>query len=127
MAPHDAPDDEAPLPLPGPSIGPVRRRTYSDNPKHGPFGRGSVSRKPRDGQDALDWSVPVQASSEVRMGIDYEEGVMVVLRYHDGGEFRERPWDERFHGYVVPWSGLTQRMKNALIKAGLSDRRGRIL
>lgn len=61
------------------------------------------------------------------MGIDYEERVFVVLRYHGGGEFLKQPWDERFHGYVVPWRYLTQRMKNALIKAGLADRRGRIL
>lgn len=62
MVPVD--DEDLPVPVFGPGIGPVWRRTYEPNPKHGPFDRGSLSRGPRDGQDALDWSVPAKASSD---------------------------------------------------------------
>lgn len=127
MAPLDDDEDDDPLILlPSTGVGPVRRRTYQPNPKHGPFDRGRVSRKPKNGQDALDWSVSVKASSDVRIGIDYEERVFVVLQYHDGGELRDRPWDELFHGYVVAWQDLNQAMRNALIRAGMADRRGSI-
>jgi hypothetical protein len=127
MVPHDDDEDDPPILLPGPSIGPVRRRTYDPSPKHGLFDRGSISRKPKNGQDALDWSVPVKASSRVRMGIDYEEQAFVMLRRHTHGELLDRPWAELFHGFVVPWSKLKQEMKNALINAGMADRWGRIL
>jgi len=37
------------------------------------------------------------------------------------------PNGQTFHGYVTPWKKLTQEMKNALIRTGMADRRGRIL
>src|SRR5215207_6115221 len=110
MASHEDEEDDDPFILSASrSIGPVRRRVYDPNPKHGWAERGRIARRPRNGQDALDYSIPVWTSTEVRMGIDYQEGVFVVLRYHDGGPFRDRPWDDCFHGYVVPWHGLTQK------------------
>jgi filamentous hemagglutinin len=127
MAPHDDDEDDPPILLPGPSIGPVRRRVYKRNPKHGRWDRGIISREPVNGQDALDWSVPVKTTSRVRIGIDYEDDAIVVFRRHVLGEFLDRPWDEVFHGYVVAWKGLEQDIKNALIEAGMADRRGRIL
>ena len=127
MVPH-ADDEEDPLILfPSPSVGPVRRRIYARNPKHGPFDRGRISREPVNGQDALDWSVRVKATSLVRMGIDYHDGSFVVFQRHDLGEIRGQPWDELFHGYVVEWWKLEQDQRNALVKAGMADRSGRIL
>ena len=110
------------------SLGPVRRRTYRGNTsKHGVEAKGRVSREPRDGQEALDVSVAVKPSSPVRVSIDYEEAVFVVLRYHLPGSYPGQPNDEIYHGYAVPWKELPQKMKNALIRAGMADRRGRIL
>lgn len=125
--PTDDADENPPIPLYPRSLGPVRRRIYHPNPKHGPYDRGIISRLPANGQDALDWSVPVKTTSRVRVGIDYDDGVFVVLRRHLLGPFHERPWDEVFHGYVVGWSGLEQEQRNALMEAGMADRRGRIL
>jgi hypothetical protein len=128
MAPHeDDEDDDQFILSPGSSVGPVRRRVYDPIPKHGIYDRGRSSRRPKNGQDALDYSVRVKASSRVRVGIDYEDHAFVVLHRHEEGEFRGRAWDEWFHGYVVPWPRLEQELKNALITAGMADRRGSIL
>jgi hypothetical protein len=119
----DLPPDDGPLG----AVGPVRRRKYEPSPKHGPESQGFVSREPRNGQAALDVSVPVKPTAPVRVGIDYDEGEIVVFRRHDEGEFRGRPNDEVYHGYVVPWPELTQQMRNALMRAGMANRKGRIL
>ncbi len=124
---HDEEDDPE-AELPKRTLGPIRRRTYEPNVrKHGVEQRGRIAREPRDGQEALDFSIGVKPTSSVRVGIDYEEKSFVVLRRHLPGEIQGRPNDELFHGYVVDWGGLTQPMKNALILSGMTDRRGRIL
>lgn len=60
-------DDEEPVPLR--SVGPVWRRTYEANPKHGPLGLGRVSREPTNGQEALDYSVMIKPTVPARVGI----------------------------------------------------------
>jgi len=105
----------------------VRRRIYEANAgKHGREARGRVSREPRNGQEALDLSVPIKPSSAGRMSIDYEERVFVMLRRHSHVP-SEWPNAECYHGYVVEWAGLTDEMRNPLIKAGMANRKGRIL
>jgi hypothetical protein len=109
------------------SIGPVWRRSYKPNAgKHGVMERGDVGREPRDGQEALDTSIPVKPTSAVRISIDYDEWVFIVLR-HSFSAPVPRPNDETFHGYVTPWSKLTDEMKNVLIRARMANRRGKIL
>jgi hypothetical protein len=108
-------------------VGPVWRRIYKPNAgKHGPVERGIVGREPRDGQEALDFSIAVKPTSAVRIGIDYEEHVFVVLRY-SWGAMIPHPNAETFHGYVTPWNLLTHEMKNVLIRAGMATRTGKIL
>ena len=108
-------------------LGPVWRRVYRPNAgKHGPFARGNVGREPRDGQEALDLSVPTKPTSAVRVSIDYELGEFIVLRI-SLPSLLPRPNGQTFHGYVTSWKQLMQEMKNALIRAGMTDRRGRIL
>ena len=70
-------------------VGPVRRRVYERNPKHGPIDRGEISREPKNGQEALDNSVQVKSASTGRIGIDYNEGEFVVFR-RTVTEFHER-------------------------------------
>jgi hypothetical protein len=125
MPTDDDADDNPPIPLFPRSLGPARRRIYQRNPKHGPYARGTISREPTNGQDALDWSVRAKPSSPVRIGIDYEDESFVVLHRHR--EVPPRAWDETFHGFVVPWPALEQQHKNALMNAGMADHRGRIL
>jgi hypothetical protein len=118
-------DDDEPVPLR--SLGPVRRRLYEANTgKHGLVDRGRVSREPKNGQDALDCSVPVKLTSRLRVGVDYDESVFVVLRFQDMGEFRDSLNFEIFHGYVVDWRDLTQEQRNALMRWGPANLRGRI-
>lgn len=130
MRPEDCAAEDEPNSWGGPggSLGPVRRRICRGNTaKHGVEAKGRISREPRDGQEALDSSVSVKPSSRVRVSIDYDEVAFVVLRYHMPGFYREQPNDEVFHGYSVGWQDLPQEMRNALIRAGMADRRGRIL
>lgn len=113
---------------PGRSIGPVRRRLYIANAgKHGGEETDWASREPRDGQEALDFSVRVKPISPARVAVDYEERCFVVLRRHDLEPFPGQPDQEIFHGYVVTWQRLPQEMRNALHRAGMADRKGRIL
>src|SRR3954453_22011331 len=110
-------DDEEPVPPR--SLGPVRRRLYEANAgKHGLVDSGRVSREPKNGQDALDYSVMLKDTTPARVGIDYEEGEFVILRRHER-TFREPPELEIFHGYVVPWNRLPQECRNALMRAGM--------
>lgn len=68
----------------------------------------------------------MKPTSSVRISIDYELAEFIVLRIE---LLPLSPWPNghTFHGYVTPWNKLTQEMKNALIRAGMADRRGRIL
>lgn len=116
-------DDEL---VPVLSLGPVRRRMYEPNPKHASFALGRVSREPRNGQEALDFSVSVKPTSRLRVGVDYGDALFVVLRFHDLGEFRDSANYEIFHGYVVDWRDLTQEQRNALMRWGFANLRGRI-
>ena len=99
---------------------------YEANPKHGPDDQGRVSREPKNGQDALDYSVLIKPTVPARIGIDYEEGEFVLLRRHEL-TFREWPELEIFHGYVVAWAGLPQECRNALMRAGMANLRGKIV
>ena len=104
------------------SVGAMRRYEYEWNPKHpqwtaeGPTGV-RASKAPKNGQDALDLSVQVKDTSPRRVGVDYEAGEFVVFDEHGPG---------KFHGHVRTWDELENVQQNALIKAGLTDRRGKI-
>ena len=100
----------------------MRRYEYEWNPKHpqwtaeGPTGV-RASKAPKNGQDALDLSVQVKDTSPRRVGVNYEAGEFVVFDEHGPG---------KFHGHVRTWDELENVQQNALIKAGLTDRRGKI-
>ena len=107
-------------------LGPVRRRQYAPNVKHGPIARGIIARAPVNGQDALDYSVRIKPTARVRVGVDYDDRSFVVLRFHEMGEFRDTLNYEIFHGYSLDWWKLDQEQRNALMRWGLADLRGRI-
>ena len=118
-------EDEQPVPLRG--LGPARQREYAPNVgKHGPVDRGAISRAPVNGQDALDFSVPIKPTSRMRVGVDDDDHAFVVLRFHDFGEFRDSLNFEIFHGYALEWRTLTQEQRNALMRWGFADLKGRI-
>jgi hypothetical protein len=91
---------------------------FEPSPKHGPEKRGDASAGPKDGQTALDNSVQVKDSSPRRVGVDRENGQIIVLDQTSKG---------KFHGHVRSWKELSDQQRNALIKARLADKRGHIL
>ena len=105
------------------SVGAMRRYEYEWNSKHpkwtagGPTG-ARASKAPKNGQNALDLSVQVKDTSYRRVGIDHETGEFVVFDEHEPG---------KFHGHVRTWDELENVQQNALVKADMTDRRGRIL
>ncbi|HEX6445407.1 MAG TPA: hypothetical protein VF053_09990 [Streptosporangiales bacterium] len=120
------------------SAGPPRRgevtckdgvkRVYEPNSgKRGHERRGRISPEPTDPLGSLKDSIRVKPTSDARVAVDPKSGEYVVFRR----ENHEEP--PIYHGYSVPWNGgthndaLSQDMKNALIKAGLVDSKGRIL
>ena len=91
---------------------------FEPSPKHGPEARGDASAGPKDGQTALDNSVQVKGTSPRRVGVDGQNGEIVVLDQTSHG---------KFHGHVRGWGDLTDQQRNALIKQGLTDKRGKII
>jgi hypothetical protein len=104
----------------------VRRRRYERNPKHGLAPHGHISPEPKNGQEALDYSLLIKRTATVRVGIDYEEGEYVVLRRHIWS-FQELPPTEIFHGYAVGWRTMPQEYRNTLMRAGMANLKGKIV
>jgi hypothetical protein len=91
---------------------------FEASPKHTATDKGNISHGPSDGQTALNNSVQVKSTSTRRVGLDKETGEIVVFDETTPGIF---------HGHVRSWEQLRPEMQNALRKAGLVDRRGKII
>ena len=95
---------------------------YEPAPYHSKTGNNVKSPAPTNGQDVLNNSVPIGNNTSRRVGVDKTTGEYVVFDKHSDGTY---------HGHTRPWSGdkgtaLTTQMKNALINAGLTNRKGKI-
>ncbi|MBO7080949.1 MAG: MafB family polymorphic toxin [Neisseriaceae bacterium] len=95
---------------------------YEPAPYHSRTGNNVKSPAPTNGQDVLNNSVPIGNNTSRRVGVDKTTGEYVVFDKHADGTY---------HGHTRPWSGekgtaLTTQMKNALINAGLTNRKGKI-
>lgn len=88
---------------------------YEDAPYHTKVGNSIKSKAPINGQEALDNSLAFNNGTG-RIGIS--NGEFVVLSQTSEG---------LFHGHVRTWSGLSQEMQNALRRAGLVNKRGKII
>ncbi|WP_179948909.1 RHS repeat-associated core domain-containing protein, partial [Burkholderia sp. FL-7-2-10-S1-D7] len=98
-------------------------RIFKNAPYHGKTDNAIKSRAPTDGQAALDNSVQVKPTNERRVGVDANNGEIVVLdqtRVHPNG-------DEEFHGHVRCWCDLHNEQKSALQKAGKISVKGNII
>jgi hypothetical protein len=91
---------------------------FEGSPKHREGDTPESSRAPKDGQAALANSVQVKTTSPRRVGIDAENREIVVL---------DQTVEGVFHGHVRSWDELTDHQRNALIRAGLTDKRGNIM
>ena len=99
------------------TLGAMRRLDYVPSPKHGLAPRGGISAAPRHGQEILDTSVRVKATSPRRVGVDTKTGEFVVF---------DQTLGNTFHGHVREWKELTNEQRRVLIKSGLADKLGRI-
>ncbi|MBK1977271.1 hypothetical protein ACRS2S_05700 [Achromobacter xylosoxidans] len=75
-------------------------------------------RSPTNGQDALNTSVQVKQTSTRRIGIDYKTREFVVF---------DETKKSVYHGHVRSWKKLHPDMQNALTRAGMVNRKGKIL
>jgi hypothetical protein len=91
---------------------------YQDKGKHHENSPSGIGKAPSDGQRALNRSVQVKDTSPRRVAYDKESGEFVVL---------DKDGEGSWHGHVREWDEMPQDMKNALIDAGVVDRKGRPL
>ncbi len=89
--------------------------TYEKAPYHNK-GNRVKSAAPKNGQESLDKSVPIKSTTTRKVSTDGNDFVVF-----------DETTPKVFHGHVRTWSELTQSMKNALIKAGLANSKGKIL
>ena len=87
---------------------------YETSPAH-IRGNSIKSPPPKNGQAALDNSIQVKGHVPRRVSI--YDGEIVVFQQTTPGVF---------HGYVVQWDKLSNDIKNALIKSGWVNRKGKI-
>ncbi len=80
-------------------------------------GNSVKSAAPTNGQEALDKSVPIKPETTTRR-VSVDGNNFVVFDETSSGVF---------HGHIRTWSQLTDTMKNALVKSGLANRKGKIL
>lgn len=83
--------------------------------KHMPKGKGYKSERPKNGQAALDRSVPAKSgTSNKRLAREGDKAV--VLHQDSPGEY---------HGFLRDFKDLPQEDKNVLIQKGIFNRRGK--
>lgn len=90
--------------------------TYEDASYHGKRDTALKNKAPIDGQGALDNSIMINDRTTRRIGIS--EGEFVVL---------DETMEGLFHGHVRNWNELSDTMKAELRKAGLVNKKGKIL
>lgn len=80
---------------------------------------GVKSEAPLNGMATLHNSYKLPGSTPRRVGFDSQNNQFVVL---DATSVEQGSW----HGHVRTWEGLSQAMKNVLIRNGITDSRGRV-
>ena len=96
----------------------VPRLTYEAASYHGKVDTVTKSRAPTNGQDALNTPVQVKQTSTRWIGIDYKTREFVVF---------DETKNSVYHGHVRSWKNLRPDMQNALTRAGMVNRNGKIL
>lgn len=104
-------------------------RVDAAKPKHGrtarKVGNQTVSAEPKNGQRALDNSVPL--NDKRRIGVDAGNQQIVVLDRTGNLVKDKKVVGGQYHGHVRKWEELTKDMKDALTGEGVKvDRRGKI-
>ncbi|OJG90995.1 hypothetical protein RV15_GL000991 [Enterococcus silesiacus] len=89
---------------------------YKDADYHTGKGNSVKSKKPKNGQDALDNSLPLKDTTKRRISLSDDEFVVI-----------DSSGDGTFHGHVRTWDELSPKMKAILQKAGLVNKKGKII
>lgn len=97
--------------------GPAFRADYKDNPKHGVFDSGIISRRPTNGEQAMYNSISWDDSVRKRIGTSNGE----IVALSSSGDNPQNG----YHGYVLSWKDIGRKMQKLLIKCGLTDKKGR--
>ncbi|QLB42325.1 VENN motif pre-toxin domain-containing protein [Mannheimia pernigra] len=90
---------------------------FDKAPYHSKVGNSIKSANPTFGQEVLNESIQVKATSTRRVGVDKLTGEYVVF---------DQTEKNIYHGHVRNWNELTTEMKNALKEAGLVNDKGKI-
>lgn len=91
---------------------------FERNQKHRATQQGRANPEPNHPQETLDKSVKVSENSSRRVGADKSTGEFDVFDEHTPG---------KFHGHSRNWGELTEAMKSVLIKAKITNYKGKIL
>ncbi|MBQ3599583.1 MAG: hypothetical protein II992_00055, partial [Lachnospiraceae bacterium] len=89
---------------------------YEKADYHGNKNNAVKNKAPNKGQDALDNSVAIGSNTTRRVGIS--DGEIVVFDETTSGNF---------HGHVRSWNELSETMKAVLRKAGMVNKKGKIV
>lgn len=89
---------------------------YEKADYHGNKNNAVKNKAPNKGQEALDNSVAIGPNTTRRVGIS--DGEIVVFDETTSGIF---------HGHVRSWNELSETMKAALRKAGMVNKKGKII
>ena len=94
------------------------KRVYKGASYHGKSAKGRKNPAPTNGQKVLDSSVQVKPTRPRRIGVDPENGEIVVFDQTIGNEY---------HGHTRNWDELRSEMQNTLKDHGLVDKKGTII
>ncbi len=97
-------------------LGDLGNGRFENASYHGKKGNAIKSKAPIDGQAALDNSLPIGNNSTRRVGVS--NGEIVVLDETSKGIF---------HGHVRTWKQLSNEMQSVLRKAGLANKKGKVI
>ncbi len=80
--------------------------------------RGTAAPEPTHGQETLENSVLIKPTTSRRVGYDADTGEFDVFD-------ETHPESGIYHGHQRSWDQLTPDMQNALVNAGIVDRKGK--
>ncbi|MEU1984065.1 hypothetical protein [Nocardia sp. NPDC019395] len=91
---------------------------FEPSPKHGPKQRGKAAPAPTNPQETLENSVRISDETTRRVGYDPKTGEFAIF---------DMTYDETgiHHGHKRTWEQLSEEQQNALVNAGVVDKKGK--
>ncbi|MFG2528313.1 putative T7SS-secreted protein [Streptomyces sp. NPDC048516] len=93
---------------------------FEPSPKHGKTQRGNAAPEPKDPEGTLQQSIPFNPNTTRRVAANHETGEFALFdETHNGTGI--------YHGHMRTWDELSPAQQSALRKAGLVNKKGKIL